>query len=667
MRDAVFISSAVAALGFNIAGKCTQIGFTAARSCISAPGTILDSSRGSPDSPMSQLIRSAHTTVGAAEAMSLAAILLARTATSVSLAIADKTLELTGADGSEGGVVNRSLAALAPSRFRHYSPVLQAICDMILKFLSPMQSLSTQKLREALVAFAVLQQSLRLPLHVCTPALSDHDETGCLAAPLQAHDVLRCMGFAAAAYGSLAVNFLEFIPQGTFSSDVFPLLVPGVTQGDVLLRNEDVSLFSSGFVLVSDHSRRTIVLAIRGSMHFNDIITDLTCAAVDCANIFSATSKRNMVALAAHEGCEEVPRVHEGFFLAANELVTLLQEAVREALESCGGTGADGSGEPYQLLLCGHSLGAGVASVLAVIWESVFPGLRCVALAPPCVFTLQAARSTRHLITAVVIGDDMVSRLSLGSAYDLRDACLHLLNEDASVLQCQGGVNSGVKNSSRLYQYILELKSRDNNVMHRQGDNDAVCCYNEENVLRSPLCNSWQSCGDDCCERAHPKLGASRSSVEPSRSDTKSNQVEGVEGTGKALQEMHQVLATLRGCCMVSSEKLFPPGTLIHIVDRAQWEDALVSCVLAPTLPVTERNPLGAHNPLWSAHASCGREYSCPARGCKVIAISDSADHVAYLADQRTFAELQLSGSMFSDHMPQRYTHILREMFPMTL
>ena len=44
--------------------------------------------------------------------------------------------------------------------------------------------------------------------------------------------------------------------------------------------------------------------------------------------------------------------------------------------------------DDYLLLLC-FLLGAGVASVLAVKWESVFPGLRCVALAPPCTFSLQ--------------------------------------------------------------------------------------------------------------------------------------------------------------------------------------------------------------------------------------------------------------------------------------
>lgn len=252
----------------------------------------------------------------------------------------------------------RGLLATVPSRLLHYTPVLQAISDMILTFLSPIQDLSTQELRESLVAFALLQQSGRPPLHVCAPSPTDHDEAGRRAAPVQAHDLLRCMGFSAAAYGSLAMNFLEFIPSGIYRADIYPLLVPGVTQEDVLCRNEDVGLFSTGFVLVSDHTRRTIVLAVRGSMHVNDIITDLTCAPINCSNIFSSTSKENLNSMASSsDGFNEIPHVHEGFLLAANELDALLQEEVHQALHSHGGTSSVVGAEPYHLLLCGHSLG----------------------------------------------------------------------------------------------------------------------------------------------------------------------------------------------------------------------------------------------------------------------------------------------------------------------
>ena len=41
----------------------------------------------------------------------------------------------------------------------------------------------------------------------------------------------------------------------------------------------------------------------------------------------------------------------------------------------------------YQLVLSGHSLGAGVVSVLSVILQKEYPDLKCYAFSPPgCIF-----------------------------------------------------------------------------------------------------------------------------------------------------------------------------------------------------------------------------------------------------------------------------------------
>ncbi len=39
--------------------------------------------------------------------------------------------------------------------------------------------------------------------------------------------------------------------------------------------------------------------------------------------------------------------------------------------------------EDYQLVLCGHSLGAGVVSVLSIMLRRDYPGLKCYAFSPP--------------------------------------------------------------------------------------------------------------------------------------------------------------------------------------------------------------------------------------------------------------------------------------------
>ena len=54
--------------------------------------------------------------------------------------------------------------------------------------------------------------------------------------------------------------------------------------------------------------------------------------------------------------------------------------------------------------------------------------VRCVVVSPPCVLSLEAARAHRHLITSFIVGDDVVCRLGIGSARDLRDAVKYLVD-----------------------------------------------------------------------------------------------------------------------------------------------------------------------------------------------------------------------------------------------
>ena len=106
---------------------------------------------------------------------------------------------------------------------------------------------------------------------------------------------------------------------------------------------------------------------------------------------------------------------------------------------------------PYQLIICGHSLGAGVASLLAVIlkvrcvvlalsaavlvFQTVcgcssrrpqqwYPNLHCYAYAPPgATMSTQLSDAVSSFITSVVVGKDMVPRLCLSN--------VHALVEDA--------------------------------------------------------------------------------------------------------------------------------------------------------------------------------------------------------------------------------------------
>eukprot|EP00277_Geminigera_cryophila_P015621 CAMPEP_0179440354 /NCGR_PEP_ID=MMETSP0799-20121207/23944_1 /TAXON_ID=46947 /ORGANISM="Geminigera cryophila, Strain CCMP2564" /LENGTH=262 /DNA_ID=CAMNT_0021223601 /DNA_START=24 /DNA_END=809 /DNA_ORIENTATION=- len=78
----------------------------------------------------------------------------------------------------------------------------------------------------------------------------------------------------------------------------------------------------------------------------------------------------------------------------------------------------------FGVVLVGHSLGAGVVSLLSMQLKATghecYTSLECIALSPPPTLSPGAAAAGRRYITTVVVEDDLVSRLSLRSLQLLR-------------------------------------------------------------------------------------------------------------------------------------------------------------------------------------------------------------------------------------------------------
>ncbi len=84
------------------------------------------------------------------------------------------------------------------------------------------------------------------------------------------------------------------------------------------------------------------------------------------------------------------------------------------------GVGTDGAADPWELLVCGHSLGAGVATLLALILKSKYPRLTSIVYAPPgATLSTALGLAVTSFITSVVVGKDMVPRLSLPTTHAL--------------------------------------------------------------------------------------------------------------------------------------------------------------------------------------------------------------------------------------------------------
>jgi pimeloyl-ACP methyl ester carboxylesterase len=85
----------------------------------------------------------------------------------------------------------------------------------------------------------------------------------------------------------------------------------------------------------------------------------------------------------------------------------------------------------YSLVVVGHSLGGGVAAVLATLWEHKFPEIAVYAYGCPCVGTFDMEPTSHKSVVSVVGEGDPISRLSLGHIADLSSAIAYLCENES--------------------------------------------------------------------------------------------------------------------------------------------------------------------------------------------------------------------------------------------
>lgn len=194
------------------------------------------------------------------------------------------------------------------------------------------------------------------------------------------------------------------------------------SQNDVLSFQWDTEgPHAPGFLLIADRNKNTLVLAIRGTMSASDALTDLRC---DSATLSSSLSPG--IAGAS---------VHRGMWESAVRMDGKLRHMIEEALAPGGAC------EGMRLRVVGHSLGAGVASLLTLRWREMVPAFRqhhvhCHAFGPPCILDAVAAQATAEYITSVVVADDAVCRWSLASTKDVLHAATILVLSLSHLVSC---------------------------------------------------------------------------------------------------------------------------------------------------------------------------------------------------------------------------------------
>lgn len=165
-------------------------------------------------------------------------------------------------------------------------------------------------------------------------------------------------------------------------------------------------IYEIPFFVALDHKREAVLVAVRGTLSLKDVLTDLSA---ECENL-------------SVEGVSGTCYAHKGICQAAHYIYKrlendgILSQAFNIAPE-------------YTLVITGHSLGAGAASLLAVLLRSTHPSLQCYAFSPPGGLMSKAlADYSQQFVVSVVLGKDLVPRLSIPNMEDLKRRLLKMVS-----------------------------------------------------------------------------------------------------------------------------------------------------------------------------------------------------------------------------------------------
>jgi hypothetical protein len=187
-------------------------------------------------------------------------------------------------------------------------------------------------------------------------------------------------------------KYLDFA-EWAYDPDLTSVQQKLKSMGYQLVRHDtDVEPGRVGHYIAVHHAKKQVVLAIKGTSTISDVLTDIIGKVVT-HSIEGANESQHDI------------RCHEGMYVAANMMLDDTLHLLEHLFLP----------QNYQLIICGHSLGAGVSSLLGMFVKEKLPELKLqvYAYATPACLSYQAALGCDDYITSVVNNNDCVPRLSL--------------------------------------------------------------------------------------------------------------------------------------------------------------------------------------------------------------------------------------------------------------
>ncbi|WWC63225.1 uncharacterized protein I303_105825 [Kwoniella dejecticola CBS 10117] len=448
-------------------------------------------------------------------------------------------------------------------------------------------------------------------------------------------NIHRFMRYSSAAYGQ---NFLRILGLGS-SDFMFPstgkhhanswafaehtnipidcILLSWFTESSATLMQQEAPPLVH-YVAV-EHSLQAIVLTCRGTLGFSDVLVDLTC---------------EYQTIHVDQGDPDASYyVHAGMWQSARKL-TVKQSTVHETLKD-----ALTKYPTYGLVLAGHSLGGGVAALLAILsampsksfleqniklrkpydhpristpfvtnFESGLPPgrpIHCYAYGPPAVTSPDLSVYAKGLITSVVQDSDLVPTLSLGGIKDFKNIALTLSEEGNIAEEIVGRV---IGLNKRKFNFQKKQETEKQAQSEREGDNTSSC---EKGLVRL---NDENNTNVNVVATKEPEMEI---------------------GDEEILSDwMVSLIKTMRAD--MDNEKLYPPG-MVYIMEHF---DVYVTDDQPPILP-----HVGLRGDKKVVHKQAHRV---------ILRQCDSVEE--------RFREPIFAKSMLQNHLPSQYersTHLL--------
>ncbi|KAL5010448.1 hypothetical protein ScPMuIL_012753 [Solemya velum] len=198
--------------------------------------------------------------------------------------------------------------------------------------------------------------------------------------------------------------------------------ISGMKDIDIIYVTYHVDIEETPFYVALDHRYKKVVICVRGTLSLQDILTDLKA---DAETLPLDPPRDDLLDISL-------------FFLTIISFKGMVQAAVyihkklkeENVLTQAFERDVEKETNKYDLILVGHSLGAGTAAILAIMLKKEYPTLHCYAYSPPGgLLSESCVEETKGYITSVVVGKDAVPRIGLPQMELLRTDMINVIKK----------------------------------------------------------------------------------------------------------------------------------------------------------------------------------------------------------------------------------------------